>query len=704
MERQGITDVYLDKIQWLLDKSEHAGYIIDIEKATILYMNEAGKRVFHVDDSIVGKSPVEVGNMSWDATLHDLTANKYYTYQYYNKKANILFVVREKLVKWDGRKCVLRTLVDISTVKNMEETIAEKIRIENTLLNFISMLAGCEENENDDMLNSMLEMIGEFYSADRAYIVEVSEDEGRYSYEWIRDNKRAGEEYIGMVFRRNGEQSKDIYGKRAPVLIDNIEELKERSPKEYEYYKKQGIHCIYAVPYTEEGRVKGFVGVDNPRVTISNYALLKTMTVFVEERLFHYKLNLKREYDLYHDSLTGLKNRNGMRLYTDQVLQKYQGSVGVAVANINGLRDMNRDFGQDYGDKVFISFTEFLTKSFPNAAIFRLEGDEFIIISKGVSYKEFHEKVMEVEKEAEGALLRGASFGMAWTEAEEKDIPGMIHNATQKMIVSKRHYYERYQKSSKYHDDRILTNLLEEIKQGNFMVYFQPKIDVAKEQLVGMEALIRYRSEARGVVPPGKFVPLLEKEGLICHIDYFVLEKSCEILARWKRQGKKLVPISVNFSRNTMQEKDVVEKISHIIKQYNVPQEYILVEITETEGNLDRDEFVDIGSRIINNGIGISLDDFCSQYSCVSLLTSLPFKEIKFDKSMIDRISVDNNMKILCESMMETCNKFGYHIVAEGVETEAQLAALRGMNCNAIQGYYYCRPLSVEEFEARYFV
>ena len=271
------------------------------------------------------------------------------------------------------------------------------------------------------------------------------------------------------------------------------------------------------------------------------------------------------------------------------------------------------------------------------------------------------------------------------------------------MILSKRRYYEKHKKFSKYSDGKLLESLLEELESGNFMIYIQPKIDVTKEELVGMEALIRYQKPDEGLVPPGKFVPLLEKEGLICYIDFFVLEQACSILAKWKKQGNKLVPISVNFSRKTMREKDVAEKITSIVKKYDVPSEYILIEITETEGDLDREAFVDIGSKIIKSGFGVSLDDFCSQYSCVSLLTALPFKEIKFDKSMIDRIAVDENMKLLCESMMDTCNKFGYNIVAEGVETVEQLSVLRGMNCNAIQGYYYCKPLSIKDFEEKYF-
>ena len=700
MEKEMVTDIYLDGIQWLLDESENAGYTIDIENGTIVYMNAAGKKVFRVDDSIVGMSPTEVGNKSWDATLRDLTANKYYTYQYYNEKVDTLFMVREKLVEWDGKRCVLRTLVDISSMDNIEETIAEKIRIENTLLNFINMMAESEKKENDQIMNEMLQMIGDFYSADRAYITEVSKKGRIRSHQWSRDEKT---ELEAEFFENTGEPA-ELYGRTKPVLIRNIEEIKETSPKLYHYYQKKGVNCVYAVPYMQNGEMKGFVGVDNPKVTVGNYALLKTLTMFVEEKFFHYKLRLKREYELYHDALTGQKNRNGMRLYTDKILKDYKGGIGVAVANINGLREMNRDFGQEYGDKVMVQFSGFLSEKFEDDALFRLEGDEFVIISKCASYHEFNEKITEVEKETENVILRGATFGIAWTDNEERDIDALIHDANKKMVVNKRRFYERYHKCSKYQDETMVKSLLAEIKKGNFMVYFQPKIDACKEELVGMEALIRYQSEARGVVPPGKFVPLLEKEGLISYIDYFVLEKSCEILAGWKVQGKKLVPISVNFSRTTMMENDVVEKIDEIIRKYRIPQEYILVEVTETEGSLDRDAFVDIGSRIIKKGIGISLDDFCSQYSCVSLLTSLPFKEIKFDKSMIDRISTDGNMKILCEAMMETCNKFGYHIVAEGVETQEQLAVLRGMNCNSIQGYYYCRPISVPEFEAKYLV
>ena len=706
MENSGITDILSEGVLWLVEESKDATYIIDAENGTIIYMNTAGKDVFNVGDDIVGKKADEVGNTAWNATLGRLTGNKYYTYEYYNEKVKCMFVVKEKLVKWDEKLCILRMLVDISTMEHMENTIAGKIHIENTLLNFISTLARSELAENnDEVMNYILELIGKFYSADRAYIIQLLEKDCRrhYLYEWTKEGVENSNEEVEVIDIKNPQTKENVYKKKMPILIKDIEDIKEVSPEEYRHQKKRKVRSIYAVPYMEDDKVKGFVGVDNPELTIGNFALLKMMTLFVEDRFFRHQHIIQQEYNLYHDKLTGKKNRNSLRVYSKEEISDMEGKLGVAVANINGLRDINRDFGQEYGDSMVVQFAEFLEKKFRGREIFRLDGDEFVIVCPGVSYESIQKQVLEAEKESESVLLRGASFGYAWTENNEKNLPGLIHSATQLMILSKRRYYEKHKKSSKYSDGKLLESLQEELGSGNFMIYFQPKIDVAKEELVGMEALIRYRKPEEGLVPPGKFVPLLEKEGLICYIDFFVLEQACSILSKWKKQGNKLVPISVNFSRKTMREKDVAEKITSIVKKYDIPSEYILIEITETEGDLDREAFVDIGSKIIKSGFGVSLDDFCSQYSCVSLLTALPFKEIKFDKSMIDRIAVDENMKLLCESMMDTCNKFGYNIVAEGVETVEQLSVLRRMNCNAIQGYYYCKPLSVKEFEEKYF-
>lgn len=706
MERKSITDIYVPEIRWLLSESEDAAYIIDIEKGTILYMNEAGKKMFSVGDEIVGKSPKEVGNYSWNASLKNLTGNKYYTYEYLNDKVNVMFVVREKLVEWGKKKCVLRVLVDITNMENMERTLADKIHVENTLYNFINTLTTHEEaKDNDSAMNHIVELIGEFYSADRAYILELEDGEKArcYSYEWCKEGVEKHRESHQQLKEEGIQIQQKVYEKQMAVLIRDIEEIKKVSQTEYEYQKSNGVYCVYAIPYMQEGIIKGFVGVDNPKVKLENYSLLKMMTLFVEESMFHYKYRLEQEFNMYHDILTGLRNQNGMRLFYRQVVQNFKESIGVAVANINGLRDMNKDFGREYGDKVLVSFANFLRESFPDMELFRLDGDEFVIVALGVDHKEFQKVIEKAEKDSDNILYRGASFGEVWAEkGADADVLSMIHSATQNMIISKRQYYERYRISSKYNNDKILKNLLDEMEQGHFIIYFQPKIDARKEQLVGMEALIRYRSEPYGVLPPGKFVPLLEKEGLISYIDFFVLEQTCITLSHWIREGRKIVPVSVNFSRNTIREKDVVKRITDIVQKYHVPQEYILVEITETEGDLDRDAFVNIGSALIDKGIGISLDDFCSRYSCVSLLTSLPFKEIKFDKSMIDMIAIDGNMKILCESMMETCNRFGYHIVAEGVETQEQLNVLRNMNCNAIQGYYFSKPISVEEFEKKY--
>ena len=244
-----------------------------------------------------------------------------------------------------------------------------------------------------------------------------------------------------------------------------------------------------------------------------------------------------------------------------------------------------------------------------------------------------------------------------------------------------------------------LIKLMQEIKDGNYIVFLQPKADSATGCVIGAEALVRYRNNDGSIFPPGRFISRLEKKGLIYFVDIFVFEETCRILEKWKRQGKELYPISLNFSRMTLMHENLLDIINMIQEKYDVVRELIEIEITESVDMMDKDTLKEIGDRIKEHGYRLSLDDFGVCFSNLSILYIIKFDILKIDKSIVKDISTNERLQILIKGLIETCHKLDIHVIAEGVETKKQMKALHTVGCDYIQGYLIGRPIDRDIFE-----
>lgn len=218
----------------------------------------------------------------------------------------------------------------------------------------------------------------------------------------------------------------------------------------------------------------------------------------------------------------------------------------------------------------------------------------------------------------------------------------------------------------------------------------------------GAEALIRLRDEEKGVISPGSFLPAIERAGLIRHIDLFVLESVCKMICKWLKEGWKPFPISLNYSRATILEPDILEETNRIVERYGVPKELLEIEITESIGSIDNMSLKKIVEQFADSGYGIALDDYGAEYSNVYVLYSLRLNTLKLDRRIINDIYHDEKAKIVVENVIDVCKKFQIKSVAEGVETKEHLEVLREMSCDIIQGYYINKPLPEDEFYEKY--
>ena len=276
---------------------------------------------------------------------------------------------------------------------------------------------------------------------------------------------------------------------------------------------------------------------------------------------------------------------------------------------------------------------------------------------------------------------------------------GQNHNKTEIIIYT-----------DKMHDDISWGNYIKAyvetaITNDEFLVYLQPKFDIDKEVIKGAEALIRWNYKNKEFLSPGRFIPFFEKDGSIGKIDDIVLQKVCAALARWKKEGKPLYPVSVNLSRNRLYDRDLISHLTQIVDSYDVEHKLIDFELTESAGYDNTDHMIRILEELQAEGFKISMDDFGTGYSSLSLLTRMPLNTLKIDKSFVDNVSTDREREediIVIRHIISLAKELGFTCLAEGAESKNQVDRLKELGCEVIQGYYYSKPIAISEYEKKY--
>lgn len=244
--------------------------------------------------------------------------------------------------------------------------------------------------------------------------------------------------------------------------------------------------------------------------------------------------------------------------------------------------------------------------------------------------------------------------------------------------------------------------LEEEISLGKYPVYLQPQVSLATGKVVGAEALIRKVMDDGTLCAPDSFVPLYEKEGTIELIDLYVLEEMVKLLKAHEDKLSETFSISVNLSRVTLRKKNIISKLKNICRENGVAPCKIYIEITETIDVMAMKELITLSKEIKNAGFKLSLDDFGNDYSNAMILANVEFDEVKIDKSLVLSATENSKAKSIISIIINMCKGFDAHIVAEGIETKEMLEVLKAFNCDYGQGYYFSKPIPIEEFLEKY--
>jgi diguanylate cyclase (GGDEF)-like protein len=418
----------------------------------------------------------------------------------------------------------------------------------------------------------------------------------------------------------------------------------------------------------------------------------------------------------YHDSLTGLPNRLLFNDRIDIALAKARYSrepLMVLVADVDRFKMINDSLGHRAGDALLQQIGARLKRIVHEGdTVSRLGGDEFLILMPGMggpgSVPAIAAKILDTFKQPFAVDGREVfvtlSLGISLFPDDGDDADTLVQSADTAMNRVKREGRDSYRLYTAEMNARarermkLETSLRRALERMEFLVYYQPQVDLKTSRITGVEALLRWRRGEKAIVPPAEFIHVLEETGLIVPIGLWVLQTACQQLSTWRRAGAGELSMAVNLSGRQFQQLDIVEKVRQSFAETGIPPERLVLEITETVAMEHAAGSLAKLTELKNLGVSLALDDFGVGYSSLSYLKQFPIDLLKIDQSFVKGLHVDPKDAALGAAAIAMAHGLHLSVIAEGVENEAQRVFLKEHGCDTIQGYLVGRPMPPEDF------
>jgi diguanylate cyclase len=427
----------------------------------------------------------------------------------------------------------------------------------------------------------------------------------------------------------------------------------------------------------------------------------------------------KAQYLGKHDSLTGALNRQQVMEKLPLIIQKSESSqrnLAVFLLDIKRFKFVNDTYGLKVGDAILGEIASRLDGSiFLPQVIGRLSGDSFVFVIDGVDEKQqvaaidhLHGLINRAYYIKQHKVLLQCSIGYCLYPQDGMLAEDLLQKANLALAQAESQNIAtvKYIEGMQSHGRRLLA-MEKEIRNGfekhEFVLYYQPQLNLLNNRIEGFEALVRWQHPNRGLLQPADFLPDIESLNLFSDLDSYVLEEACQGVARWYKKYNRRVTVAVNITAVEFQDPKLIENIQALLYKYQIPPRCLDLEITENVVITEMKTAMNTIVTLQNMGIKVSIDDFGTGYSSLAYLRKLPIDKIKIDKSFIEEVESNDSDFTIVKSMVELSHGLGKRVLAEGVETEEQLRLLRNIGCDAVQGYYVSKPVPENDLK-KYFI
>lgn len=478
-----------------------------------------------------------------------------------------------------------------------------------------------------------------------------------------------------------------------------------------------GAHYLWVYPVFWQGNICAFVAIgsqtwlaeDDP-----NWSEFRDLASRVGIAIATHEREQKLLLEAQYDGLTGLPNRILLqdRLKLAMEHSNYTGkAMWVVFIDLDRFKVVNDSMGHTVGDELLKEMgSRLLAETRDSDTVARFGGDEFVIVLSGDAGENIQLSVLNriMQTVAEPAyihqheLISSCSIGIAVYPSDGNDAETLIKNADIAMYRAKELGRNNYQFFTQDLNDKaaermqMISLLRKAIEHGEFTLHYQPKVDLRSNKIVGLEALLRWQNASLGNVSPDKFIAVAEEAGLIIPIGEWVLQTACQQMMIWQQAGIDGLLMSVNVSARQFQEETFVDTIKHILTETGLSANDLELELTENILMDGSDTTINTLNAIKSLGITLSIDDFGTGYSNLSYLNKLPIDILKIDKVFIDAVSSGKQKAPIVDTIIHFAQNLNLKVVAEGVETAAQVRYLKKQKCDQIQGYFFSKPLPAD--------
>lgn len=415
------------------------------------------------------------------------------------------------------------------------------------------------------------------------------------------------------------------------------------------------------------------------------------------------------DYLATYDELTGIYNKQAFYAKTkEMLLDNPDKNFDLLRINIERFKVLNDLFGESTGDKLLRYIGKFLKEiNLPLCVSGRLYADNFVVCyeaGKGDSRRMINTLQMVADSFAinNRTIL---SFGLYRIDDKTLPVSVMCDRANMALWKAKGNFknpyceYDEKMRQQVLKEQKIINAMEMAIQNKEFTLYLQPKYDIEKGTIIGAEALVRWISLENGFISPGDFIPVFENNGFVYEVDKFIWEESCRYLRKWLDEGREVHPISVNVSRIDLYDPKLVQHLVDLREKYQLPSQYLELEITESAYTEDPEQIITITRQLREAGFVILMDDFGTGYSSLNMLKDIQIDVLKLDMGFLKSSDYSAKGGNILTAILKMAESLKMQTIAEGVETKEQVEFLKSIGCKYVQGFYYSKPLPVEDFE-----
>ena len=664
-----------ERYRLLFEDNPHPMWVYDLDSFRFLAVNNAAVRNYgYSHDEFMSMSildirpPEDVHSLLESISHFDPAQNRNDVWRHRKKDGTIIYAeVTAKQLDFDGKHARLILAQDISERKRIETNL----RMQTSAINAASdqIVIANAQGEIEFVNPAFEKETG--YTFDEAIgktpklFASGKHDDSYYTALW--DTINAGETWHGEVTNQ----------------------------------RKDGSFYVEDMSITP---VKSEAGVIEHFIAIKRNVTEKKM---YEKRLDHLA---------HHDLLTGLPNR---LLLSDKLVQRFtqarqqNNSLAIMFLDLDRFKLVNDTLGHSVGDLLLKEVAMRLSANVRDTdTVARMGGDEFIVIVGEIeSPKDIIAVANKLLKTLSDPFLLdnhelfiSTSIGISMYPADGMDVETLVKNADTAMYRAKEQGRNRYHLYTEALNAAVVermtleNNLRKALERDEFLLYYQPRVDMATGKTVGAEALVRWQHKELGLVSPDQFIPLAEETGLIVPISDWVLREACNQNKAWQDAGLPPIDIAVNISARLFQQEGLQFTINKVLMETGLDPEHLELELTESTLMHDPDLAIEILYQLKAMGVRISIDDFGTGYSSLNYLKRFPIDALKIDRSFVKEITTNADDAAVATAVVAMARSLKLKVVAEGVETLEQLEFLRSLNCDEIQGYFINRPANVEEF------